>query len=218
MITVTNIHKRYGSLEVLRGIDLRVEKGEIISIVGASGAGKTTLLQIMGTIEKPTEGSVTSGDTDLFRLSDKKLADFRNKNIGFIFQFHQLLPEFTAAENVMIPALIGGYSKKEAREKSMDLLGFLNIDALADKKTENMSGGENQRIAVARALVNSPQVVLADEPTGSLDSKNALDMQNLFLSLRKAFGQAFVIVTHNAELASVADRKLTISDGKIMNS
>lgn len=215
MITAENIHKRYGEIEVLKGIDLHIKESEIISIVGASGAGKTTLLQILGTIEKPSEGKVSSKGIDLFSLSDKKLAEYRNKNIGFIFQFHQLLPEFTAVENVMLPALINGKSKLQAEKMAMDLLGFLNIADKADKKPDTMSGGENQRVAVARALVNQPQIVLADEPSGNLDSKNALELQELFLRLRDEFKQAFVIVTHNEELADVADRKLTIHDGKI---
>lgn len=215
MITAENIHKRYGEIEVLKGIDLHIKESEIISIVGASGAGKTTLLQILGTIEKPSEGKVSSKDIDLFSLSDKKLAEYRNKNIGFIFQFHQLLPEFTAVENVMLPALISGKSKLQAEKMAIDLLGFLNIADKANKKPDTMSGGENQRVAVARALVNQPQIVLADEPSGNLDSKNALELQELFLRLRDEFKQAFVIVTHNEELANVADRKLTIHDGKI---
>lgn len=215
MIKVENIHKKYGSLEVLKGIDLQVEKGEIISIVGASGAGKTTLLQILGTIENPSLGSVSNDGIDLFKLSDKKLADFRNKNIGFIFQFHQLLPEFTSIENVMIPSLISGISTSDARKKAMDLFGFLNISDKANKKPDTLSGGENQRVAVARALINRPKIVLADEPSGNLDSKNATELQELFLRLRKEYDQAFVIVTHNNELANIADRKLTIKDGKI---
>lgn len=215
MIEAKDIHKSYGDIEVLKGIDLEIRKAEIISIVGASGAGKTTLLQILGTIEKPSKGSVVSDGKDLFTLSDKNLADFRNKNIGFIFQFHQLLPEFTALENIMIPALIAGKSKKEAGEMAIDLLGFLNIEKMANKKPDTMSGGENQRVAVARALINKPKMVLADEPSGNLDSKNAGELQELFLRLRKEFDQAFVIVTHNEDLANIADKKLTIHDGKI---
>lgn len=216
MITAENIHKKFGSIEVLKGIDLTIEKSEIISIVGASGAGKTTFLQILGTIEKPSDGKIFSNDTDLFKLSDKKLADFRNQNIGFIFQFHQLLPEFTAVENVMLPALIHGSGKAEAHKRAMDLLGFLNLEDKADKKPDTMSGGENQRVAVARALINRPQIVLADEPSGNLDSKNAMELQQLFLRLREEFGQAFVIVTHNEQLANIADRKLTMRDGKVI--
>lgn len=215
MIKAENIHKNYGAIEVLKGIDLEVSEREIISIVGASGAGKTTLLQILGTIEKPNEGSVFSNSQDLFKLSDKKLAEFRNLNIGFVFQFHQLLAEFTALENVMIPALIAGKSKKEASSRGMELLDYLKVGNMAEKKPDSMSGGENQRVAVARALINQPQVVLADEPSGNLDSKNAKDLQNLFLNLREEFGQAFVIVTHNEDLANIADRKLTMRDGKI---
>lgn len=218
MITAENIHKKFGSLEVLKGIDLQIQKSEIISIVGASGAGKTTFLQILGTIEIPSEGKVFSDGLDLFKLSDKKLADFRNKNIGFIFQFHQLLPEFTAVENVMLPALISGLNKHEAHKKAMELLGFLDVSDKSDKKPDTLSGGENQRIAVARALINRPQIVLADEPSGNLDSKNALELQLLFLRLREEFGQAFVIVTHNEELANIADRKLTMKDGKVLKS
>ena len=216
MITAENIHKKFGSIDVLKGIDLQIERSEIISLVGASGAGKTTFLQILGTIESPTEGKVYNDGIDLFKLSDKKLADFRNKNIGFIFQFHQLLPEFTAIENVMLPALIGGVNRTDAHRKGMELLGFLDIEKMADKKPDTMSGGENQRVAVARALINRPQIVLADEPSGNLDSKNAFELQQLFLRLRDEFGQAFVIVTHNEELANIADRKLTIKDGKVL--
>ena len=218
MIRAENIHKKFGSVEVLKGIDLEVGKSEIISLVGASGAGKTTFLQILGTIEKPSQGNVFSDQTDLFRLSDKKLADFRNRNIGFVFQFHQLLPEFTAVENVMMPALISGDSKSEAHKKAMDLLGFLDLADKGEKKPDTLSGGENQRVAVARALINRPQIVLADEPSGNLDSNNAMELQKLFLKLREEFGQAFVIVTHNEDLANIADRKLTIRDGKVLRN
>ena len=216
MIRAENIHKRYGEVEVLKGVDFEVGEGEIVSIVGASGAGKTTLLQILGTIEKPSSGNVYSGDLDLFALSDKKIASFRNKNIGFIFQFHQLLPEFTAVENIMLPALIKGESKNQAHHRAMELLGFLQLGEMADKKPDTLSGGEQQRVAVARALTNSPKVVLADEPSGNLDSKNAHELHKLFISLRDEFKQSFVIVTHNEQLADLADRKLTMKDGLLI--
>ena len=213
MIRAENIHKRYGEVEVLKGVDFQVEKGEIVSIVGASGAGKTTLLQILGTIEKPSQGNVWSGEVDLFTLSDKKIASFRNKNVGFIFQFHQLLPEFTAVENIMLPALIKGDSKKLAHERAMDLLGYLQLSQMADKKPDTLSGGEQQRVAVARALTNSPEVVLADEPSGNLDSNNARELHELFIQLRDEYKQSFVIVTHNEQQADLADRKLTMKGG-----
>jgi len=216
LIRAENIHKRYGEVEVLKGVDFEVGEGEIVSIVGASGAGKTTLLQILGTIEKPSSGNVYSGDLDLFALSDKKIASFRNKNIGFIFQFHQLLPEFTAVENIMLPALIKGESKTQAHHRAMELLGFLQLGDMADKKPDTLSGGEQQRVAVARALTNSPKVVLADEPSGNLDSKNAHELHKLFISLRDEFKQSFVIVTHNEQLADLADRKLTMKDGLLI--
>ena len=216
MIRAENIHKKYGEVEVLKGVDFEVKEGEIVSIVGASGAGKTTLLQIMGTIEKPSLGNVFAGDLDLFSLSDSKIAAFRNHNIGFVFQFHQLLPEFTAAENIMLPALIRGKSKKEAQKRAMELLTYLQLEKMADKKPDTLSGGEQQRVAVARALVNSPQVVLADEPSGNLDSKNALELHQLFMNLRDQFKQSFVIVTHNEKLADLSDRKLTMKDGLLV--
>lgn len=216
MIRAENIHKRYGEVEVLKGLDFQVDKGEIVSIVGASGAGKTTLLQILGTIEKPSEGNVYSGEIDLFGLSDKRIASFRNKNVGFIFQFHQLLPEFTAVENIMLPALIKGESKKQAYDRAMDLLDYLQLSQMADKKPDTLSGGEQQRVAVARALTNSPEVVLADEPSGNLDSNNARELHELFIALRDEYKQSFVIVTHNEQLADLADRKLTMKDGLLV--
>ena len=216
MIRAENIHKRYGEVEVLKGVDFQVGTGEIISIVGASGAGKTTLLQILGTIEKPSQGNVWANDIDLFGLSDKKIASFRNKNVGFIFQFHQLLPEFTAVENIMLPALIKGESKKQAHKRGMELLGFLQLGHMADKKPDTLSGGEQQRVAVARALTNNPEVVLADEPSGNLDSNNALELHKLFIKLRDEFKQSFVIVTHNEQLADLSDRKLTMKDGQLV--
>ncbi|MEQ8324878.1 MAG: ABC transporter ATP-binding protein [Vicingaceae bacterium] len=217
MIKAKNIHKRYGEVEVLKGVDFEVKQGEIVSIVGASGAGKTTLLQILGTIEKPSQGSVFADDIDLFSLSDKKIAAFRNKNIGFVFQFHQLLPEFTASENIMLPAMIGGLDKKKAEERALELLTYLQLDTMADKKPDTLSGGEQQRVAVARALVNSPQIVLADEPSGNLDSVNARDLHELFIKLRDKYKQSFVIVTHNEVLADMSDRKLTMKDGLLMH-
>ncbi|MEQ9063476.1 MAG: ABC transporter ATP-binding protein [Vicingaceae bacterium] len=217
MIKAKNIHKRYGEVEVLKGVDFEVKQGEIVSIVGASGAGKTTLLQILGTIEKPSQGSVFADDIDLFSLSDKKIAAFRNKNIGFVFQFHQLLPEFTASENIMLPAMIGGLDKKKAEERALELLTYLQLDTMADKKPETLSGGEQQRVAVARALVNSPQIVLADEPSGNLDSVNARDLHELFIKLRNKYKQSFVIVTHNEVLADMSDRKLTMKDGLLLH-
>ena len=216
MIKAENIHKQYGEVEVLKGVDFQVDQGEIVSIVGASGAGKTTLLQILGTIEKPSQGNVWSNDVDLFALSDKKIASYRNKNVGFIFQFHQLLPEFTAVENVMLPALIKGESKKQAHNRAMDLLGYLQLDHMANKKPDTLSGGEQQRVAVARALTNKPEVVLADEPSGNLDSKNALELHQLFIKLRDEYKQSFVIVTHNEQLADLSDRKLTMRDGLLL--
>ena len=216
MIKASNIHKNFGDLEVLKGVDLEIGTGEIVSIVGASGAGKTTLLQILGTIEKPSNGQVVANEVDLFKLSDKKIADFRNKNIGFIFQFHQLLSEFTAIENVMLPALIMGDDKKKAQKKAMELLEFLQLDKMADKKPDSLSGGEQQRVAVSRALINKPKVVLADEPSGNLDSANALALHELFLKLRDDFNQSFVIVTHNEKLADMSNRKLVMKDGLLI--
>ncbi len=220
MIEAKNIHKFYGSLEVLKGVGLGIKKGEIVAIVGPSGAGKTTLLQILGTLDKPTNGrdsKLTIGDQNLFDLKDKHLSDFRNQHIGFIFQFHQLLPEFTALENVCIPAFIGNKSKYEAEEKAKELLDFLGLSDRINHKPNELSGGEQQRVAVARALINNPDVIFADEPSGNLDSSSAKNLHELFFTLRKKFNQTFVIVTHNQELANMADRKLEMRDGKIIN-
>ncbi len=217
MITAKDIQKSYGKLKVLKGIDLEISKGEIISIVGASGAGKTTLLHILGTLDKADNGLISINNTNVNSLNDKKLSEFRNKNIGFVFQFHHLLPEFTAIENVCIPSFIGGLSKKEAEVKAQKLLDFLGLSERKDHKPSELSGGEQQRVAVARALINNPTVILADEPSGNLDSASAKELHKLFFSLRDEFNQTFVIVTHNEELANMADRKLTIRDGVIMN-
>ncbi|MBO7541359.1 MAG: ABC transporter ATP-binding protein [Bacteroidales bacterium] len=214
MISVENIHKSYGTLEVLKGIYLRVAEGEVVSIVGASGAGKTTLLQIIGTLEKADKGTVTIGGTDVSRLSGNELARFRNRNIGFVFQFHHLLPEFTALENICMPALIQGRSLKEATPDAMQLLEFLKLTDRAQHKPSELSGGEQQRVAVARALINRPSVILADEPSGNLDSANAKELHQLFFDLRKQYNQTFIIVTHNEELARMADRKILMKDGQ----
>ncbi len=214
MIKVENIHKSYGTLEVLKGINLRVAEGEVVSIVGASGAGKTTLLQIIGTLEKADKGTVTIGGTDVSRLSGNELARFRNRNIGFVFQFHHLLPEFTALENICMPALIQGRSLKEATPEAMQLLEFLKLTDRAQHKPSELSGGEQQRVAVARALINRPSVILADEPSGNLDSANAKELHQLFFDLRKQYNQTFIIVTHNEELARMADRKILMKDGQ----
>lgn len=216
MISGKNIHKSYGSLEVLKGIDLLINKGEIVSIVGASGAGKTTLLQIIGTLDRPTSGSIEFDNQDVAKLNEKRMAQFRNKNIGFVFQFHHLLPEFTALENLCIPAFIAGSSHKEATKRAMELLEFLRMTDRCDHKPSALSGGEQQRVAVARALMNNPAVILADEPSGNLDSANAKELHQLFFTLRKEFNQTFVIVTHNEELADMSDRKLLITDGRIL--
>lgn len=215
MISGKNIHKSYGSLEVLKGIDLEITKGEIVSIVGASGAGKTTLLQIIGTLDKPTSGSILFDSQDVSLLSEKKLSSFRNKNIGFVFQFHHLLPEFTALENLCIPAFIAGISHKDANRRAMELLDFLHLSDRAEHKPSALSGGEQQRVAVARALMNHPSVILADEPSGNLDSANAKELHKLFFTLRKEFNQTFVIVTHNLELADMSDRKILMADGRV---
>jgi len=216
MISGKNIHKSYGSLEVLKGIDLEINKGEIVSIVGASGAGKTTLLQIIGTLDKSTSGSILFDGQDVALLSEKRLATFRNKNIGFVFQFHHLLPEFTALENLYIPAFIAGIPQKEANRRAMELLDFLHLSDRAEHKPSALSGGEQQRVAVARALMNHPSVILADEPSGNLDSANAKELHKLFFTLREEFNQTFVIVTHNQELADMSDRKLMMLDGRIL--
>ncbi|MDX1601493.1 MAG: ABC transporter ATP-binding protein [Salinimicrobium sediminis] len=219
MIEALNIHKTYNDLHVLKGVDLHIQKSEIISIVGASGAGKTTLLQILGTLEKPdsnNESILKVNNTDVYALNAKELAKFRNANIGFIFQFHQLLPEFTALENICIPAFIGKRPKAETEKRAKELLGFLGLLKRADHKPAQMSGGEQQRVAVARSLINNPGVIFADEPSGNLDSESAENLHKLFFDLREEFGQTFVIVTHNEELANMADKKLTMVDGKIV--
>lgn len=215
MIRAENIHKAYGNLQVLKGISLEIPKGEIVSIVGASGAGKSTLLHILGTLDKADTGRVIFNDSDISLLNEKKLSAFRNKMIGFVFQFHHLLPEFTALENVCIPAYIAGESKKAAIEKASRLLDFLKLSERLDHKPSALSGGEQQRVAVARALVNNPAVVLADEPSGNLDSASSLELHELFFRLRDEFKQTFVIVTHNKELADMANRQLVIKDGII---
>lgn len=215
MITVKNITKNFGTLQVLKGIDLTINKGEIVSIVGPSGAGKTTLLQIIGTLDSADSGSVIIDGQDITKLSQKKLAEFRNKHIGFVFQFHQLLPEFSALENIMIPALIAGMSKREAKEKAMSLLTMLGLENRAEHKPSELSGGEKQRVAVARALINNPDVVLADEPSGSLDTKNKEELHQLFFELRDRLGQTFVIVTHDESLAAITNRTIHMRDGII---
>ena len=217
MIDIKGITKSFGSLQVLKGIDLHIKKGEIVSIVGPSGAGKTTLLQIIGTLDKPNKGSITIDGVDISTLSTKKLSDFRNKHIGFVFQFHQLLPEFTALENIMIPAYIAGKSNKEATKRANELLNFMGLSARANHKPAELSGGEKQRVAVARALINNPAVILADEPSGSLDSKNKAELHQLFFDLRDKFGQTFVIVTHDEGLAEITDRTIHMKDGLLAN-
>ena len=215
MIKLEGITKSFGSLQVLKGIDLQINKGEIVSIVGPSGAGKTTLLQIMGTLDEPDAGVVQIDGTVVSRMKEKELSAFRNKNIGFVFQFHQLLPEFTALENVMIPALIAGVSSKEAHERAMKILDFMGLVDRASHKPNELSGGEKQRVAVARALINDPAVILADEPSGSLDTHNKEDLHQLFFDLRDRLGQTFVIVTHDEGLAKITDRTVHIVDGMI---
>jgi len=220
MIEATNIHKFYGELEVLKGVSLKINKGEIVAIVGPSGAGKTTLLQIIGTLDTPSQNKnsqLSINQQNLLDLKDSGLSKFRNKHIGFIFQFHQLLPEFTALENVCIPAFIANKSKKEAEAKAKELLDFLGLLNRIHHKPNELSGGEQQRVAVARALINNPDVVFADEPSGNLDSASAKNLHELFFTLRDKFNQTFVIVTHNEELANMADRKLEMIDGKIIN-
>jgi lipoprotein-releasing system ATP-binding protein len=216
MIKANGIVKSYGSLEVLKGVDIQISKGEVISIVGASGAGKTTLLHILGTLDKADRGSLVINDVPVSSLNEKKLAAFRNKNIGFVFQFHHLLPEFTALENVCIPAYIAGTSTMEAEAKAKELLRFLGLEGRMDHKPSELSGGEQQRTAVARALINNPAVVMADEPSGNLDSATADELHRLFFTLREKFNQTFIIVTHNQELADMADRKLVMKDGNII--
>ena len=215
MIHITDIRKSFGQLQVLKGITMDVSKGEIVSIVGPSGAGKTTLLHIMGTLDKPDSGSVVIDGTDIGGMKSRHLADFRNRRIGFVFQFHQLLPEFTAIENVMIPAFIAGLSQGEARKRAAELLGFMGLNDRASHKPNELSGGEKQRVAVARALVNSPAVILADEPSGSLDTKNKQELHRLFFDLRDKYGQTFVIVTHDESLARLTDRTISMRDGII---
>lgn len=217
MIDIKNITKSFGKLQVLKGIDLHINKGEVVSIVGPSGAGKTTLLQIIGTLDSPDSGEINIDGIDVRKLSQKKLADFRNKHIGFVFQFHQLLPEFTALENIMIPAFIAGTAKSEAKKRAMELLDFMGLADRASHKPNELSGGEKQRVAVARALINNPSVILADEPSGSLDSKNKAELHQLFFDLRDKMGQTFVIVTHDETLASITDRTIHIEDGTVLS-
>ena len=216
MIQLRGITKSFGSLQVLRGIDLDIARGEIVSIVGPSGAGKTTLLQIMGTLDRPDSGQTLIDGQDVSRLGEKRLALFRNQHIGFVFQFHQLLPEFTALENVMIPAFIGGAGRREAEQRATELLAFMGLQERATHKPNELSGGEKQRVAVARALMNNPSVVMADEPSGSLDSQNKEELHRLFFDLRDRFGQTFVIVTHDETLAAMTDRTIHMMDGMLM--
>jgi len=215
MLRATNLEKSYGSLPVLKGIDLEISKGEVVAIVGASGAGKSTLLHILGTLDAPDKGKVFIQDKDVFGQSSKSLAAFRNKSIGFVFQFHNLLPEFSAIENAMIPGLIGQRDDKKVKERAIVLLEMLGLKDRMDHKPSELSGGEQQRVAVARAMINSPDLILADEPSGNLDSKNAVDLHTLFFQLRKDIGQTFIIVTHNEELAGMSDRKIELKDGRI---
>ena len=220
MIQAKNIHKYFDDLHVLKGVDLTIEQGEIVSIVGASGAGKTTLLQILGTLDIASakeQSDLKINEVSIINLTEKQLAKFRNETLGFIFQFHQLLPEFTALENVCLPAFIKGVSKAEAEKKAKELLDFLGLSDRSTHRPNELSGGEQQRVAVARALINNPKVIFADEPSGNLDSESAENLHNLFFKLRDEFGQTFVIVTHNTELANMADRKLTMVDGKIVS-
>lgn len=217
MIQLHNIHKSFGTLEVLKGIDLTINRGEIVSIVGPSGAGKTTLLQILGTLDRPDSGHVLFDGIDISEYKEKQLSAFRNRHIGFVFQFHQLLPEFTAVENVMMPALIAGTNMNDARARAMEILDYLRLTERATHKPSELSGGEKQRVAVARALVNRPQVILADEPSGSLDTQNKEELHQLFFDLRRELGQTFIIVTHDETLASTTDRTIRLLDGQVCN-
>jgi lipoprotein-releasing system ATP-binding protein len=216
MLTGKNIYKRYGTVEVLKGVDIEINKGEIVSIVGSSGAGKSTLLHILGTLDKADQGVISMDGTDVTQLNGKKLAAFRNQHMGFIFQFHHLLPEFSAMENVSIPGWLAGTKKKEVEAKALELLNILGLSQRLENKPNALSGGEQQRVAVARALINNPSIVFADEPTGNLDSANAKELHQLFFDLRKKFNQTFLIVTHNEELAQLSDRVLHMKDGKIV--
>ncbi len=215
MIRIDSIHKSFGTLEALKGIDLEIQQGDIIAIVGQSGAGKTTLLQLLGTLDRPDKGKIYFNNEDPFRLNDAKLSAFRSRHIGFVFQFHQLLPEFSALENVMIPGMIAGRKSSELKSRAENLLKKLRLGDRLQHKPSELSGGEQQRVAVARALMNEPQIILADEPSGNLDSKNARELHELFLELRRDEGQTFVIVTHNEALADLADRKIVMEDGRI---
>lgn len=215
MIRVEKLNKSFGSLQVLRDIDLSIDRGEVVSIVGASGAGKTTLLQLLGTLLRPDSGHIFYDDVDVSTLDEKALSHFRNRNVGFVFQFHNLLPEFTALENVCMPALIAGRTMEEASAEAMKLLDFLNVTARANHKPAQLSGGEQQRFAVARALINHPAVVLADEPSGNLDTRHAAELHDLFFQLREQYRQTFVIVTHNTTLAQKSDRQITLRDGQV---
>ena len=218
MIELQGITKYFGSLQVLKGIDLKIDEGEIVSIVGPSGAGKTTLLQIMGTLDKPDSGAVLFDGVNINKYKEKALSAFRNKHIGFVFQFHQLLPEFTAVENVLIPAYIAGKSRKESRNEALEILKFMGLEDRATHKPNELSGGEKQRVAVARALINHPNIILADEPSGSLDSRNKEELHQLFFDLRRQFGQTFVIVTHDEKLAEITDRTLHMVDGLMIDN
>lgn len=218
MIVANNIKKSFGPLQVLKGVDLSVGKGEIVSIVGKSGAGKTTLLQLLGTLDKPDSGTISLAGTNILDLNDNKLSEFRNQHIGFVFQFHQLLPEFSALENVMMPALIAGIPNSKARCRGLELLEYLNLKDRASHKPNELSGGEKQRVAVARALMNKPDIIFADEPSGSLDSTNKQELHQLFFDLRKEFQQTFVIVTHDESLAQLSDRTIHMADGQIIDN
>lgn len=216
ILKAENIQKSYDDLSILKGIDLEINQNEIVSIIGASGAGKTTLLQILGTLDKPTEGSLSIAGTNPFTLNEKELSSFRNSALGFIFQFHQLLPEFTACENIMLPALIKGINKKEAKEQALELLMKVGLENRAQHKPSELSGGEQQRTAVCRALINKPKIIFGDEPSGNLDTQSSRDLHELFFKLRDDFNQTFVLVTHNKELSAMADRALTMVDGKFV--